>query len=114
MASDNGYTGRDWTGVGISRASTSSSSTRADTSGSATVSAPRPLRHVDSGRLVYVPGGPLRRIHYGRDDGIKYVNGYKSKVVNRTPIIPSRGLNAGPNRRPVLQRRLMINSCGAL
>ena len=36
----NGYLERDWTGVGISRGSTSSSFTKADTNGSATASPP--------------------------------------------------------------------------
>lgn len=34
--------------------------------------------------------------HYGHGDGIKYVNGYKSKVRNRQPIIGERGINYSP------------------
>jgi aminopeptidase N len=33
---------------------------------------------------------------YGRDDYLKYTNGYKSKVLNQRPIVAPRGVNATP------------------
>ena len=34
---------------------------------------------------------------WGREDVLKYMNAYKSKVKNEKPIIAERGVNAAPN-----------------
>ena len=47
---------------------------------------------------------------YGHDDALKYLNGYKSKVVNRQPIVAQRGVNASPPIDQYFKAALMINT----
>ena len=54
---------------------------------------------------------PLRRVHAtGNDDGLKYTNGYKSKVQNREPIITPRGINAEPPQDMYFKGALFLNT----
>src|SRR5262249_35523062 len=48
--------------------------------------------------------------HYGHDDAIKYLSGYKSKVQNRQPIIPQRGVNRTPPQDQYFKGALFINT----
>jgi len=108
----NGYGGRDWTGVGISP--------RFDFIiihesghewfGNSVSAADRSDMWIQEGWCTYLEGLYVE-YHYGKDDALKYVNGYKSKVVNRTPIIPPRGLNASPQSSDqYFKGALMINT----
>jgi aminopeptidase N len=47
---------------------------------------------------------------YGRDDGLKYVNGYKAKVKNQEPIITARGVNGEPPQDQYFKGTLFINT----
>lgn len=47
---------------------------------------------------------------YGKADGLKYTNGYKSKVRNRQPIVPQRGINATPPQDMYFKGALFINT----
>ena len=44
---------------------------------------------------------------FGNDDALKYVNGYKSKVRNREPIITQRGIHRHAAAGHVLQGRAL-------
>jgi aminopeptidase N len=47
---------------------------------------------------------------YGKDDGLKYTNAYKSKVRNQQPIIAPRGINATPPQDQYFKGALFINT----
>lgn len=94
----NGYYGRDWTGVGISPRFDfiiihesghewfGNSVSAADTSD----------MWIHEGWTTYLESLYVEYM-YGHDDAIKYLNGYKSKVRNRQPIIGPRGVNYSPS-----------------
>jgi len=47
---------------------------------------------------------------YGKDDGLKYTNGYKSKVRNQQPIIAPRSVNATPPQDMYFKGALFLNT----
>jgi aminopeptidase N len=47
---------------------------------------------------------------YGRDDGLKYTNGYKPKVRNLVPIISQRGINREPPQDQYFKGALFLNT----
>src|SRR5436190_12622810 len=47
---------------------------------------------------------------WGKADGLKYTNGYKSKVRNRQPIISRRGINAEPPQDMYFKGALFLNT----
>jgi len=47
---------------------------------------------------------------YGKDDGLKYTNGYKSHVQNRTPIITPHGIHREPPQDMYFKGALFINT----
>ena len=47
---------------------------------------------------------------FGHDDGLKYTNGYKSHVQNRTPIITPRGQQRTPPQDMYFKGALMLNT----
>jgi len=47
---------------------------------------------------------------FGHDDGIKYTNGYKSHVQNRTPIITQRGIHRTPPQDMYFKGALFLNT----
>ncbi len=107
----NGYLGRDWTGVGISP--------RFDFIiihesghewfGNSVSAADRSDMWIHEGWTTYLECLYVEYM-YGRDDARKYVNGYKSKVRNRSPIIGSRGENASPPPDQYFKGALFLNT----
>ncbi len=93
----NGYGPRDWTGVGISP--------RFDfiiihESGHEwfgnAISAADPVdMWIHEGFTTYAEGIYVEG-RWGKEDAIRYVNGYKSKVKNKYPIVGERGINREP------------------
>jgi len=47
---------------------------------------------------------------FGHEDGIKYTNGYKSHVQNRTPIITQRGIHRSPPQDMYFKGALFLNT----
>jgi aminopeptidase N len=47
---------------------------------------------------------------FGHDEGIKYTNGYKSHVQNRTPIITQRGIHRSPPQDMYFKGALFLNT----
>ena len=94
---ENGYYGRDWTGVKISPRFDfiiihesghewfGNSVSAADTSD----------MWIHEGWTTYLECLYVE-YHYGREDALKYVNGYKTKVRNKAPIIGPRGVRFEP------------------
>jgi aminopeptidase N len=107
----NGYLERDWTGVGISP--------RFDFIiihesghewfGNSVSAADRSDMWIHEGWTTYLECLYVE-YHYGRDDALKYVNGYKSKVQNRRPIIGNRGENASPPQDQYFKGTLFLNT----
>jgi len=107
----NGYLERDWTGVGISP--------RFDfiiihESGhewfgnSITAADPSDM-WIHEGWTTYLESMYVEYM-YGKDDAIKYLNGYKPKIPNERPIITARGVNGEPPIDQYFKGALFINT----
>ncbi len=107
----NGYLTRDWTGVGIS--------TRFDfiiihESGhewfgnSVTAADPGDM-WIHEGWTTYLEGLYVEYM-WGKADAIKYLNGYKSKVRSREPILVERGINREPSQDQYFKGALFLNT----
>lgn len=107
----NGYLGRDWTGVGISP--------RFDFIivhesghewfGNSVSAADRADMWVHEGWTTYIES-LFVEYHWGKADAIKYLNGYKSKVRNRQPVVGPRGVNATPPGDQYFKGALFLNT----
>ncbi|HEX7486698.1 MAG TPA: prolyl oligopeptidase family serine peptidase, partial [Vicinamibacterales bacterium] len=107
----NGYLERDWTGVGIS--------TRFDFIiihesahewfGNAVTAADIADMWIHEGWGTYMEGLYVEH-RWGHDDAIRYLNGYKSKVRNREPIITPRGVNRTPPQDQYFKGALFLNT----
>ncbi len=108
---ENGYYGRDWTGVGISP--------RFDFIiihesghewfGNSITAADRSDMWIHEGWTTYMESLYVE-YRWGKADAIKYLNGLVPKVRNRQPIIPERGINAEPTEDQYFKGALMINT----
>jgi aminopeptidase N len=107
----NGYLGHDWTGVGISP--------RFDfiiihESGhewfgnSITAADPSDM-WIHEGWTTYLESLYVE-YRWGKADAIKYMSGYRPKVVNLRPIVAERGVNADPTEDPYFKGALMLNT----
>ena len=107
----NSYLGPDWTGVGISP--------RFDFIiihesghewfGNSITAADRSDMWIHEGWTTYLEGLYVE-YRWGNDDAIKYLNGLKSKIQNRRPIITERGVNGDPTEDQYFKGALMINT----
>ncbi|MGC2529948.1 MAG: M1 family metallopeptidase [Candidatus Acidiferrum sp.] len=107
----NGYLERDWTGVGIS--------TKFDFiiihesahewfGNSITAADPSDM-WIHEGWATYLECLYVEYM-WGKDDYLKYVNAYKSKVKNQVPIIAERGVNAEPPQDMYFKGALFLNT----
>jgi len=108
---ENGYYGRDWTGVGISPKFDfiiihesghewfGNSITAQDTSD----------MWIHEGWTTYMEGMYVE-YRWGKADAIRYLNGLKPKVHNQIPIVTARGTNAEPPQDQYFKGALMINT----
>ena len=108
---ENGYLGRDWTGVGISP--------RFDfiiihESGhewfgnSITAADPADM-WIHEGWTTYLESLYVE-YRWGKDDAIKYLSGYKPKIHNLRPIVGERGVDAEPPEDQYFKGALMLNT----
>jgi aminopeptidase N len=107
----NGYLERDWTGVGVS--------TKFDFIiihesghewfGNAISTADVSDMWIHEGWTTYLESLYVEH-RFGYDDALKYVNGYKSKVQNRTPIITQRGIHRSPPQDMYFKGALFLNT----
>jgi len=107
----NGYYERDWTGVGISPRFDfiiihesghewfGNSITAADVSD----------MWIHEGWTTYLECLYVE-YRWGKEDGLKYTNGYKTKVRNQKPIITQHGINAEPPQDMYFKGALFINT----
>jgi aminopeptidase N len=107
----NGYLERDWTGVGIS--------TRFDFIiihesahewfGNSVTAADVSDMWIHEGWATYLEC-LFVEYTYGKEDGLKYTNAYKSKVRNQQPIVTQRGVNRTPPQDMYFKGALFLNT----
>ena len=107
----NGYLGRDWTGVGISP--------RFDFIiihesghewfGNAVSAADHADMWIHEGWTTYLESLYVE-YRWGKDDALKYLSGYRSKVHNLRPIVAEREVNADPTEDQYFKGALMLNT----
>jgi aminopeptidase N len=107
----NGYLGRDWTGVGISLKFDfiiihesghewfGNSITAADISD----------MWIHEGWTTYLESLYVE-YRWGHDAALRYLNGYKSKVRNRRPIVAERGIHQSPPEDQYFKGALFLNT----
>ena len=107
----NGYLERDWTGVGVSLKFDfiiihesahewfGNSITASDVSD----------QWIHEGWATYAEGVYVEAL-FGRADALKYINGYKTKVKNREPIITAHGVNQSPPQDQYFKGALFLNT----
>ena len=107
----NGYYGRDWTGVGISP--------RFDFiiihesghewMGNAITARDVSDMWIHEGWDTYLEGLYVE-YRWGKPDAIRYINGLKSKVKNKAPIITEHGVNQQPTEDQYFKGALFLNT----
>jgi len=107
----NGYMGRDWTGVGISP--------RFDFIiihesghewfGNAVSAADHADMWIHEGWTTYLESLYVE-YRWGKEDALKYLSGYRSKVHNLRPIVAEREVNADPTEDQYFKGALMLNT----
>jgi aminopeptidase N len=107
----NGYLERDWTGVGIS--------TKFDFIiihesahewfGNSVTASDVSDEWIHEGWGTYAEAVYVEYM-FGKDDGLKYLNGYTSKVRNREPIVAPSGVNRTPPQDMYFKGALFINT----
>ena len=108
---ENGYFGRDWTGVGISK--------RFDFIiihesghewfGNSITAADKSDMWIHEGWTTYLESLYVE-YNWGKADAIRYLNGLKKKIKNDRPIITKRGTNAEPPEDQYFKGALMLNT----
>ena len=108
---ENGYLGRDWTGVGISPKFDFIiiHESAHEWFGNAVAAADRSDMWIHEAWATYLESLYVE-FRWGREDALKYNNGYKPKVQNREPIIAPRGVNATPPQDEYFKGTLFINT----
>jgi aminopeptidase N len=108
---ENGYGGRDWTGVGVSPKFDFIiiHESAHEWFGNAVSAADVSDMWIQEGWGTYLEGMYVEEL-FGYDDALKYVNGYKAKVQNRTPIITARGLHRTPPQDMYFKGALFIHT----
>jgi aminopeptidase N len=107
----NGYLGRDWTGVGVSPKFDFIiiHESGHEWFGNSVSAADRSDMWIHEGWTTYLE---VLYVEYtfGPEDALKYVNGYKTKVQNREPIIAERGIAATPPQDMYFKGALFLNT----
>ena len=107
----NGYLERDWTGVGISPKFDFIiiHESGHEWFGNSVTAADRADMWIHEGWTTYLECLYVEYM-FGKDDGLKYTNGYQAKVRNLQPIIAARGVNATPPQDMYFKGALFINT----
>ncbi len=107
----NGYLERDWTGVGVSLKFDFIiiHESAHEWFGNAVSAADVSDMWIQEGWATYLESLYVEHV-FGYDDALKYTNGYKSKVQNRTPIITPRGLHRTPPQDMYFKGALMLHT----
>ena len=108
---ENGYYGRDWTGVGISPKFDFIiiHESGHEWFGNSITAADRSDMWIHEGWTTYLEELYVE-YRWGKADAIKYLNGLQPKIRNRQAIIPERGTNAEPTEDQYFKGALMLNT----
>lgn len=107
----NGYLERDWTGVGISLKFDFIiiHESAHEWFGNSITAADRCDMWIHEGWGTYVEAVYVECM-FGREDAIKYINGYKPKIKNEKPIIGPAGVNYRPPSDQYFKGALFLNT----
>lgn len=108
---ENGYLGRDWTGVGISKGFDFiiiHESAHEWFGNSITAADPSDM-WIHEGWATYLESLYVE-YRWGKADALRYLGGVKPKVVNMRPIVAERGVNADPTEDQYFKGALMLNT----
>jgi len=108
---ENGYYGRDWTGVGISPKFDFIiiHESGHEWFGNSITAADKSDMWIHEGWTTYMEGLYVE-YRWDKTDGIKYLNGLKPKIRNRQAIITARGTNTEPTEDQYFKDALMLNT----
>jgi aminopeptidase N len=107
----NGYLERDWTGVGVSLKFDFIiiHESAHEWFGNAVSAADVSDMWIQEGWATYLEAMYVEA-RFGHDDALKYVNGYKSKVQNRDPIVTQRGIHRSPGQDQYFKGALFLHT----
>lgn len=107
----NGYLERDWTGVGVSLKFDFIiiHESAHEWFGNAVSHADVADMWIHEGWATYLEALYVEHV-FGYDDALKYINGYKSRVRNREPIVTTPGLNRTPPQDQYFKGALFIHT----
>lgn len=107
----NGYGGRDWTGVGVSPKFDFIiiHESGHEWFGNAVTAADVSDMWIHEGWTTYLEALYVEHV-FGPEDALKYINGYKSKVQNRRPIISERGIHRSPPQDQYFKGALFLHT----
>ena len=107
----NGYLERDWTGVGVSPKFDFIiiHESAHEWFGNAVSAADVSDMWIQEGWATYLEALYVEHV-FGKDDALKYINGYKTKVQNRSPIITPRGIHRSPPQDMYFKGALMLHT----
>jgi aminopeptidase N len=107
----NGYLERDWTGVGVSLKFDFIviHESGHEWFGNAVSAADVSDMWIHEGWTTYLEALYVEHL-FGYADALKYVNGYKTKVRNREPIITQRGIHRSPSQDQYFKGALFLNT----
>ena len=107
----NGYGGRDWTGVGVSPKFDFIiiHESGHEWFGNAVSAADVSDMWIHEGWTTYLEAIYVEH-RFGYDDALKYINGYKSKVGNRSPIVTQRGIHRTPSQDMYFKGALFLHT----
>ncbi len=107
----NGYLERDFTGVGVSLKFDFIivHESAHEWFGNAVSAADVSDMWIHEAWATYLEGLYVERL-FGHDDALRYLNGYRSKVLNREPIITQRGIHRQPSQDQYFKGALFLNT----
>jgi aminopeptidase N len=107
----NGYLERDWTGVGVSLKFDFIiiHESAHEWFGNAITGSDISDMWIQEGWATYAECVYVEAL-FGKEDALKYTNGYKSKVRNQRPIITTRGVNQTPSQDQYFKGALFLNT----
>jgi dipeptidyl aminopeptidase/acylaminoacyl peptidase len=107
----NGYLERDWTGVGVSRKFDFIiiHESAHEWFGNSVSAADVSDMWIQEGWTTYLEGVYVEHL-FGYADAVKYLNGYKTKVANRTPIVTPRGIHRTPSQDQYFKGALFLHT----
>jgi len=107
----NGYLGHDWTGVGISPLFDFIiiHESGHEWFGNSITATDRADMWIHEGWTTYLESLYVE-YRWGKQDAIKYLNGYRPKVHNLRPIVAEREVNADPTEDQYFKGALMLNT----